>query len=150
MHKSARHLPIILCKCINAIRKNNKDNISVFDKTISQKILEPMENELQEEVTKCKLICKKYGVQIDSYQKRLHVPKKIRLLHPSGLRILQLVKMLDEVIWQAEVLCSLGVKEKTEYQNLRRHWRKKMLDTGPQIEEFFIDIIDGAIYILEY
>jgi hypothetical protein len=93
----------------------------------------------------CQSLLQKSGVNPAAVQKKPGILKEISLFHPSGLQMIELIKKLDEVIWQTEFLCSLGIKDKTACQDLRRRWRRKILATGPKIKQLALDIIPKAI-----
>jgi hypothetical protein len=86
LHKSARHLPIVLTECFcDVSRKISWDNIEVFSRVISQEIFQPLEKDLQEEAQNCHSLFKKFEVNLDdATSKMLNIRKKISVFYPGS------------------------------------------------------------------
>ncbi|MHB9073684.1 MAG: hypothetical protein ACYC6G_09175 [Desulfobaccales bacterium] len=151
LQTSAHKLPYVVAECFcDVIHKNfwnhSWNNMEVLREVISLEIIKPLAIELQEEAQKCHSLFKKFSVHLDdAAPKRLGIRKQTKTFTPSDHQIIELIRKLDEIIWQAEILCSLGIKDKNSYQDLRNRWRQRIKDIGPKIRGIALDIIREMI-----
>lgn len=95
------HLPKVISQCVNQCWKLSPDHVLAFDRIFIKEILKPLEDDLQKEAERCKLLCAEYGVKLETAQKNSPVCKKIRITHPNGQLVVNLIRDLDVVIGQA-------------------------------------------------
>lgn len=144
LQTSAHKLPYVLAECYCDIIHKNPLNIEAFRKVFSQEIFKPLAEELQKDVNDCHSLIKKSGVHLDNdAPKRSAIRKETKFFTLYDRMIIDLISKLDDIIWQAEILCSLGFMEKGDYQDLRHRWQEKIKDIIPKIRKITVDIIVG-------
>lgn len=135
LQKSARHLPIILSQCFNECWKLSPEHVLAFDRIFMEEILKPMESDLQKQAERFKLLCAEYGIKLETAPKNSPICKTIKITHPNGRLLINLIRDLDMVIGQAEFLCSAKIISGADYKALRLLWRSRILGVGEKINK---------------